>query len=112
MQGMQRATQHIVSPEERASGSAAESERTSAEYPGNPSVGAALCAMTDRTRETSTSHIESSNVEADRYIRAKQHKRVLMATAIVNVKTTSGDLPLRILLLDSLILLHQLHAKN
>lgn len=62
-----------------------------------PSIGATLCSMMEAKKGMSTRDVRLFRDTHNQHIKS-QHKRVLMATAIVNVMTSSGDSKLRVLL--------------
>ncbi|XP_011859104.1 PREDICTED: uncharacterized protein LOC105556616 [Vollenhovia emeryi] len=69
--------------------------RSPTENPEEASTGTTLCSVTDAVRGAATGDIESSG---HRIRNDCERKRVLMATAIVNVKTSIGESQLRVLL--------------
>ncbi|XP_036146395.1 uncharacterized protein LOC118646807 [Monomorium pharaonis] len=78
-------------------GSSAELTRSSSEDSSEASVGATLCSMASTEGRLRTIDLRSSEGAYHRRVK-DQRKRILMATAIVNVATASGDLKLRVLL--------------
>ncbi|XP_036146016.1 uncharacterized protein LOC118646671 [Monomorium pharaonis] len=81
----------------RPLGSSAELTRSSSEDSSEASVGATLCSMANTEGRLRTIDIRSSKGAYHQRVE-DQRKRILMATAIVNVATASGDLKLRVLL--------------
>ncbi|KMQ85110.1 hypothetical protein RF55_16538 [Lasius niger] len=69
--------------------------RSPTESPEEATAGATLCSVTGAVRGAMTGDIESSNHHTQDDC---ERKRVLMATAIVNIKTSIGESQLRILL--------------
>ncbi|XP_025262222.1 uncharacterized protein LOC112637217 [Camponotus floridanus] len=69
--------------------------RSTTENPGAAAAGVTLCSVTNTVRGSATGDIKS----ADHHTRVEcERGRVLMATAIVNVKTSIGESQLRVLL--------------
>lgn len=67
--------------------------RSSTENPEKASAGTTLCSVTDSVRGSATGDISSDHTR-----KSCERKRVLMATAIVNVKTNIGASQIRVLL--------------